>query len=243
MMGKKASAIARKALALAWLIGSMGFAHRVRAGSFSVDPVHISLPEGQRATSLTIRNSGSAPVSIRAEALSWSQVDGDDHYGPTDNVIVSPPIFTVAAGATQLVRVGLKARNRDPAYRLILQEIPTQKAIPGEVQVVLRLNLPIYLAPRGGKPNVSWSAWLSADGTITVAGRNGGSAYEQVTQLAAEQEGKILPISKQMGVILPGSWRRWTSRTPLALRPGEPIALDIKTPNGETQARIPLELR
>lgn len=244
MWGKRASAIARKAVALAWLMGSMGCAHPAWAGSFSVDPVHISLPDGQRATSLTVHNSGSAPVSIHAEALAWTQVNGDDHYSPTDNVIVSPPIFTIAPGATQLVRVGLKNRKQDPAYRLILQEIPTQKAVPGEVQIVLRLNLPIYLLSRGGgKADVSWAASRSADGKITVEGRNAGSLYEQVTQLTAQQDGNSQPISKQMGVILPGSWRHWISRTPIALQSGQPITLDIRTPNGDTQARIPLEPR
>lgn len=244
MRGKRVSAVARRAIAFAWLIGSVGCAHPAWAGSFSVDPVHISLPDGQLATSLTVRNSGVAPVSIRAEALAWMQVNGDDHYSPTDNVIVSPPIFTIAPGATQLVRVGLKNRNRDPAYRLILQEIPTQKSVPGEVQVILRLNLPIYLLSRGaGKAQVTWNVSHSVNGTVTVEGHNAGSVYEQVTQLTAEQDGKSQLISKQMGVILAGSWRRWTSQTPLALRSGEPITLDIRTPDGETQARIPLEPR
>lgn len=244
MEGKRAGAIARKAIALAWLMGSMGFAHPAWAGSFSVDPVHIGLPDGQRATSVTVRNGGTAPVSIRAEALAWTQVNGDDRYAATDNVIVSPPIFTIAPGATQLLRVGVKDRGRDQAYRLILQEIPAQKRVAGQVQVVLRLNLPVYLLPHGsGRADVSWTASRSAEGTVTVEGHNAGSLYEQVTGLIAEQAGKSVPISNKMGVILPGSWRRWTSRTPVAVRPGEPVTLHIKTPSGEAQTRIPLEPR
>src|SRR3954469_12713448 len=77
------------------------------ASSFQVDPVNITLASGRQTASLTLRNTDSAPVSVRVLAFRWTQDNGADVYTPSKDVIVSPPIFTVAAGSTQLIRLGL----------------------------------------------------------------------------------------------------------------------------------------
>jgi fimbrial chaperone protein len=244
MSGKKADLRGVCLIAIAWLIGTAGICSPSWAGSFSVNPVQISLPAGERTASLTIKNSDAAPVSIRAQVLKWTQVDGIDRYSATTNVITSPPIFTIPAGGTQLVRVGLRDRGVARAYRLILEEIPTQEKVPGQVQVTLRLNLPIYLLPKGGgKPDVSWHAWRSSDGIVTIESQNRGSGHLQVVQILAEQDGRKTILSKSMGVVLPGSSRIWKSATEAPLRIGTPFTLIVKSPAGETQARIPLESR
>jgi fimbrial chaperone protein len=244
MREKKVSLRRACVLALAWLVAAAGTSFPSQAGSFSVNPVQISLPDGQRAASLSIKNSGAAPVSIRAQALDWSQTGGIDRYAPTSDVIVSPPIFTIAPGATQLVRVGLKEGSGGRAYRLILEEIPTQKKVAGQIQVTLRLNLPIYRLPRGGgHPDVSWRSWRSPDGILTIEGANRGTAHLQVTGLIAEQGGTSVVLSKKMGVLLPGSSRIWTSRSKPSLEPSSPFTLVVKSPAGETKTRITPEPR
>src|SRR3990170_3108661 len=90
--------------AFAWLIACAGPAS---AGSFTVNPVNITLPAGRQAASLTLTNSDAAPVSVLVQTYAWTQVDGVDVHTPTDNIIASPPIFTIAPGKTQLVRIGL----------------------------------------------------------------------------------------------------------------------------------------
>jgi fimbrial chaperone protein len=214
------------------------------AGSFKVNPVQIKLPADQQAASLTITNSDAAPVAIRVLTFAWSQANGEDRYTPTANVIVSPPIFTIPAGGTQLVRVGLRERGAERAYRVILEEIPRQKPLGGEVQVILRLNLPLYLIPKGGsKPDVSWRAWRAADGTIDIEGRNRGTLYEQVAELAVEGDGRAEVLSRQMGVVLPGSSRIWKVRGSKQLQPGGYFTLKVRSSAGEIEAPVLLESR
>jgi fimbrial chaperone protein len=220
------------------------FAAPSSAGSFKVNPVQIKLPADQQAASLTITNSDAAPVAIRVVTLAWSQPNGEDQYSPTGNVIVSPPIFTIAPGGTQLVRVGLKDRGIDRAYRIILEEIPRQKPVEGEVQVILRLNLPLYLIPQGGgKADVSWRAWRTADGVIDIEGRNRGTLFEQVAELSAEEGGKTEVLSKQLGVILPGSSRIWKVSDSTLLHPGGSFTLKVRSSAGEIEAPVLLESR
>ena len=244
MWGKKGEIRGHVAATLVWLSALLCLPQPAWAGSFSVNPVQISLPDGERTASLLIKNSGAVPVSIDAQALDWTQVGGIDRYGPTTDVIVSPPIFSIAPGKSQIVRVGLKTRVAGHAYRVILEEIPRQEQIPGEVQVRLRLNLPVYLLPaRGGKVDVHWRAWKSADGAVFIEGRNDGSLYQQVTGLEAEQDGVSRVLSSQMGVVLPGSSRLWKLAAGAPIRSGVPFTLKVKSPSGDTQTQISLEQR
>ena len=59
--------------------------------------------------------------------MSWSQVEGKDVYTATREVLANPPIFTVPAGGSQLVRIGLRRApntQRELTYRIFMQELP-----------------------------------------------------------------------------------------------------------------------
>lgn len=232
------------AAALAWLIAGAAFADPASAGSFKVNPVHINLPADRKAASLTITNSDAAPVSVRVLTYAWTQVDGADVHTPVNNVIVSPPIFTIAPGKIQLVRIGLKSRPSSGAYRVIFEEIPRDEPAAGELQVILRLDLPLYLLPKGGgKPALSWRAWRDAAGELFVEGRNSGSAHSQVLELTGEQGGKRQLLSRQMGVVLPASARFWKVGKRPELQAGAPLELTVRSSTGETKTQIILEQR
>lgn len=243
--GKSARPGPRRAIwapALAWLIGA-GLADPAWAGSFKVNPIRINLPADRQTAALTIANSAAVPVAVRVIALEWSQVDGMDVHRPTSNVIASPPIFTIAPGKTQLVRVGLKNREAARAYRVILEEIPRQIPVDGQIQVTLRLDLPLYVLPKGaGKSDLRWRAWRDASGDLFAEGSNVGSLYGQVVELAAKQGGEEVR-SKDIGVVLPGSARRWKVGRASNFNVGQPFALKVWSPAGESQTQVTLEQR
>jgi fimbrial chaperone protein len=94
------------------------------AGSFRVNPVRVELTPDRPAGELTLSNVEQAPVGVKVTALRWTQVNGLDVYEPTTDVIASPPIFTLAGGGTQLIRIGLRTRRAGAAYRIHVEEIP-----------------------------------------------------------------------------------------------------------------------
>lgn len=238
------SRLSRAAAALAAGLAAAVCAAPAAAASFKVNPVQINLPADRGATSLTITNGDLAPVSLRVVTLAWHQAGGVDVYTPTDKVIVSPPIFTMAGGKSQLVRIGVKDRVAGSAYRVIFEEIPRQQPGANQVQVSLRLNLPLYVLARGGgKAQVGWRAWRDPAGDLFVEGRNSGSAHGQVLELSAEQAGKRQLLSSEMGVVLPGSARYWKIGKRPGLVAGAPLQLAVRAPSGETQTRILLEQR
>lgn len=193
------------AAALAW--GELA-----SAGTLQVNPVLLEIDAGRRSATVTIRNEESAPITIRAHVLEWRQADGEEVYTETRAVIVSPPIFTIAPGATQLVRVGLRSPSGTPqAYRLIVEEVP-EASPAGGIRVALRLNLPLYASvPVGDAGALRWSAARTPDGGWTIEATNPGSGYVRLGPALVETATGIrFTDTTAFGTVLPGATRRWT---------------------------------
>lgn len=78
------------------------------AGAFQVSPLRIALSAQAPIAVITVRNEGAVASVMQLKAMSWSQTAGEDSYSPTQEVLATPPIFTVPPGGAQIVRVGLR---------------------------------------------------------------------------------------------------------------------------------------
>lgn len=181
------------------------------AGTLQVNPVLLEIDGQRRTATLTVRNVEDVPVAIRAYALAWRQADGEDVYEETAAVIVSPPVFTIPPGGTQLVRVGLRSPSPAPqAYRLIVEEVPEAAPAQG-IRVALRLNLPLYAGVAAGSVEaLRWTAVRAADGIWTVEAVNPGRGYVRLDPARAEAATGIrFGDHVAFGTVLPGATRRW----------------------------------
>ena len=121
----------------------------VFAGSLSVTPIRVELSNAQRSVALTVRNDGDQPAVVQSQLVAWSQDNNEDKLELTQDLIASPPIFTIPGGGTQIVRVALR-RAADPgverSYRILVTEVPG-KAQPGftGAQFALKISLPIFV--------------------------------------------------------------------------------------------------
>jgi fimbrial chaperone protein len=180
------------------------------ASKLQIDPVKLEITAERKIASIRIRNDGDAPVTIHGSALSWSQKDGQDISGEVANVIVSPPVFTIPVGQTQLVRIGLRSPDAaGAAYRLILEEVP-QARPEGGVQVALRLNVPLFAMEKAGAPgDLSWAAWPQAGNVLVVEASNRGTGYVRVEPSEASARTGIKFADGMLGVVLPGGSKKW----------------------------------
>ena len=194
----------------ATLLWAAAAATPAAAGTLEVNPVLLEINANRRTATVTLRNQEAVPVTIRAYPLGWRQAGGGEEYAETTAVIVSPPVFTIAPGATQLVRVGLRSSaGARQAYRLILEEVPD--ANPGNgIRVALRLNLPLYaMIPSGQASAVRWSAWQES-GSWVVEAANSGPGYVRLSHdVAQEATGIRAGNDVNFGTLLPGATRRW----------------------------------
>lgn len=217
------------------------------AGSFSVNPVRVTLTGGQTVGALTVLNNGDEPTVVQLEVVNWSQRDGNDVYWQTKEILATPPIFTVPPGGSQIVRVGLRRppdAQRELAYRLFLQEVPPPPK-PGfqGLQVALRLSIPVFVVPTAlVKPALQWQAFRAGAGDIKVRATNTGTAHVQLANFTLSASGGAgLGTQQAAAYLLPGQSRDWTIKKDAAA--GSALHVVAQTDGGDMQSDMVSTLR
>lgn len=202
--------------------------------AISVLPVNVLLGPEQMATTLSVSNQDSKETAVQVRAFAWTQKDGADQLTQSDELVVSPPIATIAPGASQVVRLILRkpAQGRETTYRILVDQIPPP-AEPGVVHVVLRLSIPVFVQPATpAAPNVHFH--LERDGEqLVLVGVNDGLRHEAFRSiLLRTSDGRELKEEASASpYILAGATRRWrmagqgTGSLPL---PSQPMRLTAK---------------
>jgi fimbrial chaperone protein len=217
------------------------------AAGWNIDPVRIDLSPEQQTAAMTLKNESDQPTSIQIQAVAWSQLDGKDVYTPTRELLVSPPIATIAPKGEQIIRVALRRQadaSKELAYRINLQELPMQPA-PGfmGVQVALRIGLPVFVQSQKGdaKPKMAWSVSRMPDNKLKVGVQNQGNAHIQISDFALYVPGDKQSITDETGssYILAGQEHEWLLKT----SPPEKITADHLRLNAYTDAdNVDMEL-
>lgn len=191
-------------------------APEAHAGAFHVSPVRLGLSDSSSTIAVTVRNTGTEESVMQLQLVSWSQVDGEDSYAPTQDVLATPPIFSVAPGATQIVRVGLRRRPeelRELAYRLFIQEVPVTAQRAGQVRVTVRFSIPVFVAPLSAPaaPVLDWRVKAVSAKELRIAAVNRGNAHVQIFGLALQPAGggATLADQKESVYLLAGQRREW----------------------------------
>jgi fimbrial chaperone protein len=209
-----------------------------------VIPVNVQLPPGQRATILTVTNQGNSETAIQIRAYGWNQQDGTDQLATSDAVLVSPPLTTIAAGGTQIVRLILRQppQEREATYRILVDQIPPPSE-PGVVHVVLRLSIPIFAQPVNRVvPHIQFHVECNA-GSVYLVAFNDGGRHEAIRDvvLVTSDGRKLTAAVNKSPYILAGATRRWPIVTQGAVPlPGETLRLTAHADSGviEQQASV-----
>lgn len=219
------------------------------AGSIAVNPIRVNLSATQTTSPLVVRNTGAEPSVVQLQIVSWSQQDGKDVLEPSRDLLATPPIFTVPAGGSQTVRVGLRQRSNiqtEGSYRLILQEVPPPpKPEFRGLQVALRLSVPIFIAPAvAPTTSMTWQANVTstpdAPTDLTIAAVNTGTAHVQVLGLKLFSGGVELPSASppESAYVLPGQGRQWRLRLTSLPAAGSSVRIEARTDAGDLQANV-----
>lgn len=201
-------------LRMAALFAALLVSGELFAGSFSVAPVRLEVKMPKRAVSIEVQNTGDLPAQIQVERYRWiADNDGDDRLEASDDVIATPPIFTLAPGQRQIVRVLLFASpdpTREGTYRVVLQETALNDPPPNGVRALLRISMPLFVDAPEAKPNLKWT--LQRDGAgYWLSAENIGNAHAQITAARSPGGQEI----KATGYLLPGEKRRLAVDAPV----------------------------
>lgn len=194
-------------LRCAAVLAAFLFCAEAAGGSFSVAPVRLDVKVPRRAASIEVQNTGDLPAQLQVERYRWvADRDGEDLLEATEEVIATPPIFTLAPGQKQIVRLllfGAPDPSREVTYRLILQETALNDPPPNAVQALLRISMPVFITPPGAKPNVVWTLQQEGD-RWWLRAENTGNAHAQINAVRTIAGADI----KATGYLLAGETKR-----------------------------------
>jgi fimbrial chaperone protein len=218
------------------------------AGSFSVNPVRVTLSAAQTVAAITVRNEGTETTVVQLETLSWAQHDGVDALAPSSDVLATPPILTIPPGGARIVRVGLRRApdsQREVTYRLFLREVPPPQELAQALRVSLLISIPIFIQPANATaPRVEWHAARTHDGQIRIQARNAGNAHVQLGQLdvALASNGEKVATRNMSEYVLPDNQRAWTVSTKSPLPAGTMLRISSQADTGTVQSDVRLEV-
>ncbi len=212
------------------------------AASLEISPLTISLAPGQTATTIEVKNRGAAPAAIQARAYNWGQVGDDDVLTPTQDIILSPPIFTIPENASQTVRLLLRgsAETREErSYRLLLDEVPPANNSNKQLVIALRISLPIIVSSTSAGPSVlQWRLERNTNGQTHLTASNTGRTANRVgtieLTLADGSHPKIVSLSAN-SYVLPGVQRHWRVQGGTS---GKQMHLSVTTQLGRTEQAL-----
>lgn len=216
-----------------------------RATSFQVNPIRAILSSSRPVSALTVRNTGADPAVIQLEAVSWTQKASKDVYAPAPDILATPPIFTIPAGGSQVIRVG----SRKPAdasiersYRLFLREVPPPPK-PGfqGLRMALQISIPVFVVPATATaPDLQWRAVVAPAGRVRINLTNRGTAHVRLADLTLTRAGdsRPLPMADQLVYVLAGSTRDWLVKGTTPIPIGSTLHLTAQTDDGPLQADL-----
>ena len=179
-----------------------------------ITPVNVVMAAGQAAATLTIANEGDHDISFQIRAFAWQAGHaGDTQLVRTNELLVSPPLGTIASGATQIARMVLSRAPgaRELSYRILIDELPPPTSA-GVVHVALRLSIPVFAEPAGiAVPHVHWR--IAKEGTqVWLVAVNDGTRHQSIGEIALRTaDGHALSLkSDTPPYVLAGGEHRWS---------------------------------
>ena len=171
------------------------------SAELSITPLRTHLDSERPIQSWTMQNHGAEAASFEVRVKRWTQAsDGRWELADSEDLVVSPLIFSIAPGGKAQVRVGTLSPSveREQAYRVELQELPGERVHDGrsEVRLLTRFSLPVFVQPVDVEPGraVLVSATIGASSLGVTIGNEGGSYLPR-------QEGRVQLFDAAGGVI------------------------------------------
>jgi fimbrial chaperone protein len=171
----------------------------------AVNPVRIHLSGAKRSEQLKLTNNGDKAARFQITAHSWHETpDGQMQLLPTTDLLFFPSLLEIAPGQTRRVRVGstVAPGRSELSYRIIVEELPPASRAAGVVQVLTRLNVPVFVQPAASRPKAVLDTRIER-GQVRISLENAGNAYFKATAL------RVIARSKTGSVLLDKTLAGW----------------------------------
>jgi fimbrial chaperone protein len=214
----------------------------VLAQTLQIMPVTLGMPHGALSNTLFITNRGSEAEMVQARPFLWRQTDGADVLTPTETLVISPPMTSIAPGATQVFRVLLRqtAGKTETSYRILFDELPPTIEDTSGVRFALRLSVPLFALPEApATGGTSFSVLVGSGGSFLHA-ENKGVQHLRIVHPVLQQDGsgKVDVVSAEVSYILPGAAQDWPLPAGRHFEPGSILHLTAVSDQGPVDATV-----
>jgi fimbrial chaperone protein len=210
-----------------------------QAASLQVAPVSIEVPAPGAASTITLRNEGPNSLNAQIRVFRWRQVNGEEKLEPTNDVVASPPLVSLAPKTdytVRLVRVTKQPVSAGESYRLFVDELPEPKVRQNwVVTLVMRYSIPVFFYPRdtaGAK--LAWSVEHRGQ-RVYVSATNAGDRHARISALTLHDENRTTVSfgNGLTGYVLGHSTMRWEAPgNPDQLGAGSSVVISAQTDSG-----------
>jgi len=220
------------------------------AGSFSIDPVRISLCEARPSAVMRVENRGDAAITVQLQTFSWSQAEHRDALTLSRDLLATPQVFRLRPGQVQVVRIALLRPvddKRELAYRLLLDEVPPPPAADFRgLQMALRISMPVFVQARASATADLAAAVIERDGQRRLQLVNRGHAHVQLNSLSLTSQSMKATLPSDPGTaslyahdktiyVLAGQQQELALPADLAWPAGAALRLRAHTTDGARQ--------
>ena len=187
------------------------------AASLGLSPVSIEVIAPGAAAVLTLRNEGTAPLNVQIRTFRWTEVDGEDTLEPTDDLVASPPMTSLAPKVNytvRLVRLAKRPLSASESYRILVDELPSPNTQKSKVVTLLtRYSIPVFFYPASASEGkLTWSI-EQRDGGSYVSATNTGDMHLRISELKVQDGNKpVISFGEGLaGYVLGHSTKTWAA--------------------------------
>lgn len=222
---------------------SAPFFNAAHASNFEIAPVVLELSDTRQAGAIRFVNKDDHEMSLQVRTNEWHQKDGEDVIAPTPanaGLLVSPPIFTLAPGAAQTIRVVAREKGvtAETAYRLYIDEIPAVAKEPA-INFKFRVSMPIFMEPAdSANQKMEWRADTSSAPQVVL--HNAGNRRIKLLniELTLPSGKKMIPRTLPNSYTLVGGSRTYLFAPNAEFKPGATVKLSATMDAGPYDTSI-----
>ena len=184
------------------------------AGTLKVSPIKVFLPADGKSEVIRVKNPDQTPALVQVQAVEWVKAAELDQAERADEILAVPPIFEMAPNSEQVIRLAHRDGGRadvEKAYRLLITEVP-EEVDSGGVAFAVRLNMPLFVTPKGAEPEPEWRFQYTSSGEAELILANRGNAHLMVKSFELRAAGLSKPLfeTDQFVYALAGKEQRWS---------------------------------
>lgn len=119
--------------------------------NFTIAPVKLKINNNEKIAAISVKNNTNEAKSFQLIIYKVIFEDGKEVQKETKDLIVTPAMFKIPAGKTQLIRVAIKSNNMystiEDGYKISVKELPRRLNAEGaHVQLVTEFKVPVSIS-------------------------------------------------------------------------------------------------